>query len=590
MIDELRELKLQNILYLALLVPKSYEDNHLSNLLEISGEVVFEAKLISISKFPKFTKIVVFATTLGNLEIEIIYFHIKPFILTHFSNSPIIYLKGVIKDSYGKYQIVQPKILKDIDKFELKYSNKKAEELIKKYLTFNELKKFNLSDNIVFDILKIHFPDRAFVREFNKNGFSKNSLKSLKFVEIFNYFYKLKPRVKHIGIKIDNQIEPFLNNLPFKLTNDQQNTINDIMSDFTSGFASKRVVIGDVGCGKSMVMFALAYLAKKSILMAPTTILVKQLFEEANKYLSKFLKIGLVINESKDENLENYDLIIGTHALLYKNLPNVNLIMIDEQHRFGVAQRQKLEKLTTKSKKIHFIQLSATPIPRTKALIDLALVDYSFIKELPFKKDITTKIIKREDFKDLLTHIKTEIEKSNQIIIIYPLIEESNTLEYKSINEGLEYWIRHFENVYVTHGKDKNKDKVLEEFKEKGSILISTTVVEVGISLPKVSTIIIAGAERLGFATLHQLRGRVSRNGLIGYCFLYTNKDSQRLEEFIKTKDGFEIAELDLKFRDSGDVFGENQSGKVFNFIDLGSDEEIIKVAYKLVNSLRKIN
>lgn len=320
--------------------------------------------------------------------------------------------------------------------------------------------------------------------------------------------------------------------------------------------------------------------------MAPTTILANQLYGEAKKYLPT-MKIALVTNKSKNINLDEYDFIIGTHALLYRELPKASLVMVDEQHRFGTAQRNLLEKLVSsgdvlnqgEQKKPHFLQFSATPIPRTQAMIETAHIDVSLITTTPFKKDITSSVIRKNNFKDLLEHIKSEISSGNQVLLVYPLVEQSEVLDYQSIDEARGFWEKRFSNVFVTHGKDKEKEEVLLEFDKKGDILIATTVVEVGISLPKLSTVVIVGAERLGLSTLHQLRGRVSRTGLKGYCFLYTNQSSsERLDRFTQTTSGFDIANLDLKFRKSGDLLkGHNQSGSQFKWIDLAEDEEIVK-------------
>ena len=214
-------------------------------------------------------------------------------------------------------------------------------------------------------------------------------------------------------------------------------------------------------------------------------------------------------------------------------------------------------------------------------MIQSHLVDFSFIKQTPFKKDITTKVIRKSDFRDLIKHIENEIAKNNQTIIIYPLVEESEVIEYQSIDEARGYWEKNFKNVFVTYGADKNKEEILGKFRDEGKILVATTLVEVGISLPRLSTIVIVGAERLGLATLHQLRGRVSRNGLKGYCFLYTNQTkSERLDNFCKCLNGFDIAELDLKYRKGGDVLGGiRQSGAKFEFYDL--EEDILKEAKK---------
>jgi ATP-dependent DNA helicase RecG len=254
--------------------------------------------------------------------------------------------------------------------------------------------------------------------------------------------------------------------------------------------------------------------------------------------------------------------------------------MVDEQHRFGTLQRNMLEKLVTQGeKRPHYLQFSATPIPRTQAMIESAHIDVSLITSTPFTKDIDSKVIHKSDFKDLLVRIHEEIEKNNQVLIVYPLVQQSEMMAYQSIDEARSYWEKNFSNVYVTHGKDKEKEQVLLDFRENGNILISTTVVEVGISLPRLTTVVIVGAERLGLSTLHQLRGRVSRTGLKGYCYLYTNQSrSERLDEFVNTVSGFDIANLDLKFRKSGDLLkGLSQSGSQFHWIDFAEDEKIVQ-------------
>ena len=206
----------------------------------------------------------------------------------------------------------------------------------------------------------------------------------------------------------------------------------------------------------------------------------------------------------------------------------------------------------------------------------------------PFTKNIATCIIGKSDFPALLEHIRSEIAQNHQVLIVYPLVEQSESINYQSIEEARGYWEKNFENVYVTHGKDKEKEAVLIAFRENGHILLATTVVEVGISLPHLSTVVIVGAERLGLSTLHQLRGRVSRTGLQGYCYLYTNKSgkNERLESFTTCNSGFEIAALDLKFRSSGDLLeGSIQSGKKFRWADIGEDEKIVKEVKKWLDS-----
>jgi len=296
--------------------------------------------------------------------------------------------------------------------------------------------------------------------------------------------------------------------------------------------------------------------------------------------------VALVMQGKDQGDYTQADFIIGTHALLYKDdLPEASLVMVDEQHRFGTKQRHSLEALVAKpgnnEKKPHFLQFSATPIPRTQAMMQSELLDVSLITTTPFEREVLTQTISKQDFPDLLTHIKEEIAQEHQVLIIYPLVEESTEIPYQSLVESRGFWESKFDNVYVTHGKDKQKEEVLLEFREKGNILLATTVVEVGISLPKLTLIVIVGAERLGLATLHQLRGRVGRNGLKSWCYLYSNStDNFRLEQFTKTTNGFDIAKLDLKFRDSGDILdGTIQSGQRFKWLDMAEDEEIVAYA-----------
>ncbi|MGI0440194.1 helicase-related protein, partial [Helicobacter himalayensis] len=294
------------------------------------------------------------------------------------------------------------------------------------------------------------------------------------------------------------------------------------------------------------------------------------------------------------DGIDSCHFIIGTQALLYRNLnfDDCALVMSDEQHRFGTNQRYKLEKMFSAQNgvnpsKPHSLQFSATPIPRTMAMINSQYINVSNITDLPFKKDITTSIIGKSAFKGLIAHLQSEFALFHQAIIVYPLVEESEHINYLSLNEGREFWQRHFEGVYVTSGKDKQKERVLEEFKERGNLLLATTLIEVGISLPRLSTIIIVAPERLGLATLHQLRGRVSRNGLKGYCFLYTHTtNTERLEKFASTLDGFKIAELDLKYRNSGDLLsGTRQSGDEFVFFSY-EDSEILSEAKSAIEKV----
>jgi len=570
-LEKLKKIDVYTILDLALIAPIKYENNKLYHHLT-GEEQIFEAELFSIHQYPKYTKIKSYLLNVG-IGVDLLYFNIKSWQLSQLKSSKTIFIKGKIKN----YQIIQPKFIKEVGEivpiYKTGLNSKVLKELIKKYITIENLEK-EVPHKIAKNLYQIHFPKEK-VPQLENNY-------SLKWAEIFNYLLKLKRKRKiYPAIKqLNKDVTPFIQRLPFELTNSQKSTIKEIQKDLNSAKQARRVVIGDVGSGKTIVMLASAYIAEKSIIMCPTSILASQIYEEAKKYLSEF-KITLVSQKSKftQKELEESNLLVGTHALLYQELPQVDLVMVDEQHRFGTMQREQIARMTSEGDKLpHFLQFSATPIPRTQALIYSNFVDLSLITDLPFKKEIETYVIDRDDFKTLLQKIVEEIEKGNQIIIVYPLVEESNYFEYQSLEEGKEFWLKHFEKVYITHGKDKNKEKIVEEFKEYGNILLTTTIIEVGISLPRLTTIVIVGAERMGLATLHQLRGRVARYGQKGFCYLYTNdKKNRRLQSFAKTMDGFKIAELDLQFRKSGDLLsGTTQSGKSFKFFDEVKDEKIL--------------
>ena len=411
-----------------------------------------------------------------------------------------------------------------------------------------------------------------------KNG--GEGLEILKFVEIFNYIKKLsakKTYFKSPKIKLFD-ISSWLKSLPFAPTNDQINAINDIRDDLAATQAKRRVIMGDVGSGKTLVILAaaLSVYPQSAILMAPTSILSEQIYNEAKRLLPPFMKIMLVRSGEKKIDFSGVNLIVGTHALLFHELPSSPLVMVDEQHRFGSNQRKKIEELASnEDERANFVQFSATPIPRTLSLIQSEIVNFSFLKQMPFKKNIMSQILGTSEFGYLLAHIKKQLAGGFQVAIIYPLVESSESSNYQSLSEAQGFWLKNFKNVFVTHGKDKEKEEILRRFREEGEILLSTTVVEVGISLPRLNTIVIVGAERLGLATLHQLRGRVGRNGGDGYCFLFTKlkEAPARLKEFCATNDGFKVAELDLKNRQSGDILnGFFQHGATFNFYDYEDD------------------
>lgn len=583
----LKRLHVSTLLDLALIIPHSFEDTTIIQSPQNGQVGAIEVEIKSIATKSSFLLVSAYCIN-WQKGVNFMIFHPKPFHYATFKIGKKMFVLGKVEFAYGKWQIIQPKIVTKtntiIPRYKTPLKNPTVINLIKNYVSENSLIQSGLDEKNAKILYSLHVGDKNSVNMLSERNFEQTTLPTLKYAEIVNYLQKMSKKKRDFPATsmLDGDESEFVNSLEFTLTDDQKNAIKDIKADFLKPTASKRVIMGDVGCGKTMVIFASVMLAypKKSILMAPTTILATQIYEEAKKLLH--VKTCLVTNRDKNRDLSQYDFIIGTHALLYRELPKCDLVMIDEQHRFGTNQRKLIHSLVSKGKKHpHFLQFTATPIPRTMSLINATVVEYSFIKQMPFKKDISTFVINKSDFKALLSHIDSEIEKSNQIIVIYPLIEESDANIYQSLDEGRAFWENRYKNVHVTHGKDKEKESVLKDFRDNGDILLATTVVEVGISLPRLSTIVIVGAEKLGMASLHQLRGRVSRTGLKGYCYLFSYSDNtQRLKDFAKTKSGFEIAELDLKYRQGGDILnGLIQHGVQFKYFDMKEDREILEKA-----------
>lgn len=593
-LELLTRLKLKNIIDLALFLPKKIENYTLSSKPSenfCTQEVLI--KSIRTNQSSRTLSGVGYCEAWG-IDVAFVFFNPSKwhYALLKPNSKHNFYAKLSLFN--GLYSFQNPKILSKTNYFCPKYQiqgikDEKIASLIKSYINENSLKAFKfLEQKHINLILNLHKYDEhsVFILE-NLEQF-KNELK---FIEIANFLSRLRKKkqvFKSYEIELFD-IAKWLENLPFKPTLDQQNAIADIKKDLSSKEAKRRIIMGDVGCGKSLVILAAALMVypKQAILMSPTTILAKQLYEQAQQLLPSFMDILFLKGGKKeknlDERLKKANLVIGTQALIHLEKHNAVLVMIDEQHRFGSKQRQKINDLAkAEGQSPHFLQFSATPIPRTLSMLQSELISFSFIKQMPFKKDIQTICLKEENFKELESAIKKELSEGKQVAIIYPLVEKSEALNYLSLNEAKNYWLSRYEDVFVVHGKDKEKDEILEEFAKNGKILLATTVIEVGISLPRLSTIVIVGAERLGLATLHQLRGRVGRVGLKSYCYLYTKLKElpQRLLDFSKTLDGFKIAELDLKNRLSGDLLdGSFQHGNEFKFFDFANDEEILKQA-----------
>ena len=597
------KLKIYTLLDLALLVPSSYNDTTLSDEIDIGKVNTLEA-VVQETRTYNGKLIVVFALSKFGSTLQSMFFRVTPYHYQTFANGSKHIIQGKVELYRDSLQMNQPKSIKQAGKITPKYKT------ILKDVEIKSLMERYLSDKVLIDegllpreadiLMELHFPRDLHQIYASGASYRDEVLESLKFIEAYNHIKKLaSKKVEHPSmVSLSGEISSFIEKLPFELTDEQKSVISDVQSDLLcEDKAARRLVVGDVGSGKTMVILAsvMVALPQRSILMAPTSLLAQQLYEEATKYLPATIEIALVMQGRDEGDYREADFIIGTHAILYKDdMPKAPLVMVDEQHRFGTNQRQLLESMASTTidgvvHKAHYLQFSATPIPRTQAMMESALIDVSFITKRPFQKSITTRLIGKSDFPVLLDHIKEEISQKHQVLLVYPLVEESETIEYQSLSESRGFWEDRFDNVYVTHGKDKAKDQVLLDFKENGDLLLATTVIEVGISLPRLTLIVIVGAERLGLATLHQLRGRVGRLGLESWCYLFSrNEKSPRLEAFATTESGFDIAKLDLKFRDSGDILdGTIQSGQKFRWLDMGEDENIVSSAKSRVDAMR---
>lgn len=592
----LQRINVGSILELALTLPRSYEDFNLSPLPN-EGINTVEVVIEHISRSRSFLmSLVAFCKTWG-CDVTITIFNPKKWHYSVFKPKKEFFIQAKSSFNYGCWQFINPKILTKvgiiIPRYKTNLDDEKLQNLIKKYVNEQNLLQVGLNSDEAKTLLSLHETTKESMEKLLNLQENKEVLNLLKFVEIYNYLKRLNTKKTEFKAKpiAINDISLWLKNLPFTPTKDQILALNDIKIDLQSQKASKRVIMGDVGSGKTLVILGAALMVypNLAILMVPTAILAEQIYYEAKRLLPDYFNAVVLKKGEKNVDFTGVNLLISTHALLYQNLPPSSLIMIDEQHRFGSNQRQKLDQLTEGSDfKAHFLQFSATPIPRTLSLIQSELVNFSFLTEIPYKKNIHTIIIQNKDFNDLLTHIKEQIAQNKQTIIVYPLVTKSDVSAYKSIDEGSKFWLNSFDKVFITHGQDKQKEEIIAKFKDEGNILLATTVIEVGISLPRLTTVVILAPERLGLASLHQLRGRVGRNGGEGWCFLYTKLQDppQRLIKFAEILDGFEIAKLDLKNRQAGDILdGTLQHGATFKYYDM--EEEITLAAKQRLHTLK---
>ena len=633
----LRKKGVNNIFDLLWKIPKSYTDrSHTSKINELK---ISEIQTISVIpykyQFPRVRNLpnrVLCKDETG--VIECVFFNsYEGYIKKILPINKIVTISGKISYFRNKYQITNPKYVSEneelikskhneyslTDGISQKVYNKIINQILENLPNFNEWhnsqisKKFNhISWNQA--IIELHKAE-------NIGKFSENFYQRLIFDEIFSYFLvnseirkkikKIKKQKKIFSTKIQNSI---ISKLDFKLTKDQIKTLEDINLDLKSNSKMFRLLQGDVGSGKTIVALLSAINSIKAgfqvALLAPTEILARQHYKLASKIFPTEIKLNLLSSKSQykekkeiinDLSNQKIDLIFGTHAIFQKKIKfkKLGLIIIDEQHKFGVNQRKKLS--DKGGDNCDVLLMSATPIPRTLTMTIYGDMDISIIREKPkSRKDVITYSKLEENLNDVLKFIKKELDNDNQIFWVCPLIDESKKLDHTSAIKKYEFLSKIFpKQVALLHGKTEveDKERILNKFlKKEYKILVSTTVIEVGIDFPNATVIIIENANKFGISQLHQLRGRVGRGFKQSFCILMFKSNlsenaKKRIKILKKSNDGFEISEEDMKLRGFGDILGFKQSGiKTFKLADPIHNSNLFKLAEKEIRRIEKEN
>jgi len=631
--------------YIDLSNPKKLNEVKINETAVVIGII----KNIKLIKTP-FKKIYIISAYLADEtgKIKIIWFN-QPYLLKILKNNQRLLVYGkIIKNKYGLH-ISNPefKILKTNEKVKKEiipvyyeiasissnFFNKTIDNILKKFNIQNIIDPLPQIILIKADLMPL---GQALINIHQPKDLELVNLakKRLLFEEIFYIQLKIQKeknllqKEKAPLIKIDEKkIFEFLKNLNLELTNGQKLVLEEILNDLRANKILNRLIQGETGSGKTLIAEIISFIIVNNnynvILMTPTEILARQHFI---RFLNDFrfynIGLGLMIKKSGYYGLKGFktykkkedilrltlqgkiNILIGTHSLLEVNLqyPNVGLIIIDEQQRFGIEQRKKLIKNSNQHLIPHFISLTATPIPRTLSLVLYGDLEVSTLKEKPFnQKEIQTKVIRPNDLDKIWKFVDLEIKHGHQAFIICPRVEknESKKLDIKNVKEEYEKIKKIFPNYKITmlHGKmnSKEKEKILKEMlNNEINILVSSSVVEVGVDFPLATVIIILGAERFGLSQLHQLRGRVGRSAHQGYCFLVPEKYSrlsyQRLKVLEESQDAFYISEKDLEIRGPGELLGKKQAGFPDIAMQALKNAEIVEKAKKLAQYFIEYN
>ncbi len=635
----LKKIGITNIEEALYYFPKRYEDKRFKKLAQVKdGENgAFLVEVVEIKKIDKKRLKTEVKLKQGDRYLYAYFVHDKPFLYAFFRKGKKVIVAGKITVFQGKKSIIQPEIYKPegediiLNRILPVYSlrgdnsikiNSQTQNHLRRvlYRIINRfapyypeilpqyiLKKYKIPE-ISQAFKNIHFP--PYLENIDLlNDFETSYQIRFIFEELFllqlAQAYRRKMLEKEHSQPIYTQedfIDDFENKLPFKLTSAQKRAIKEILKDMTRPFPMNRMLQGDVGSGKTVVAAAVSLAVAQNgyqvAVMAPTEILAQQHYKNFKQFLKDYnIQIELLTGSlSQKEKNQIYkkikegtaQIVIGTHALIQEKVKfkNLALVIVDEQHRFGVLQRKALAE---KSDKIpHILVMTATPIPRTLSMVEFGDLEQSILNELPAgRKPVETILLYDDERKVLYERIRKELDKGRQVFVVYPLIEESEKTDLKSAEEGYRHWKEAFpdKKVLLLHGKMKQeeKDHIMNQFKEgKAHILVSTTVIEVGVDVPNASVMVIEDAHRFGLSQIHQLRGRIGRGQYRGYCFLivpsYLRRPSENIDEnqriktlerlriLVNTTDGFKIAEHDLRIRGSGDIVGTAQAGK-HNFL-----------------------
>ena len=604
--------------------PFRYEDlSQVSNIVDLqpgmTATVKAKIQIIKNRRSPVKKKMLTEAIVKdSSASIKVIWFN-QSYIIKNLKPGDEVYIAGRVNDEYKTLQFINPvyeKISRYVEKRGTAHtarlvpiypsterlSQKQIRFLTKTVLPATEQVEEWMPEFIAREykltaiqeaLSQIHFPD-------NKVKLNK-AIHRAKFDELFLIQLQAQiiknesqqQKAPPIGFK-EEETKRFVDSLPFKLTNDQRKSSWEILGDLSQQYPMNRLLEGDVGTGKTVVAALACYNAIlngfQAAFMAPTEVLASQHFTTLKKFFeSTEIKIALLTgsqarlsyeSSSKRKKVEEavvsgeVSLVIGTHALIQKNVnyKNLGLAVVDEQHRFGVKQRKELRDKSGNNQMPHLLSMTATPIPRTLALGLYGELDLSIIKEMPKgRKNIITKVVEEKNRTKAYEFILKQIKDGRQVFVICPLIDPSDNLGVRSVKEEFEKLDKEvFPHIKMDflHGKmpSKKKEEVMQKF-SRGSlkILVSTSVVEVGVDVPNATIMMIEGSERFGLAQLHQFRGRVGRGEHQSYCFLFsengTVKSRQRLNALVESNDGFALAEKDLAFRGPGEVYGTQQSG-----------------------------